>query len=73
MDVLAKGGGANEFKYPSYVQHIMGDVFSLGFGPFRWVCTSCDECDLDTTDEIAAEVIENILKSDGRQLVHSGL
>ncbi len=30
------------FKYPSYVQDIMGDIFSLGFGPFRWVCTSCD-------------------------------
>ena len=28
------------FRYPSYVQDIMGDIFSLGFGPFRWVCTS---------------------------------
>jgi urocanate hydratase len=41
------------FKYPSYVEHIMGDIFSLGFGPFRWVCTSGDSEDLDKTDEIA--------------------
>ena len=43
--------------FPRYVQDIMGDVFSLGFGPFRWVCTSCDPADLAMTDEIAAEVL----------------
>lgn len=53
-------GKANEFKYPSYVQHIMGDIFSLGFGPFRWVCTSCDPEDLTLTDQIAAEVLESL-------------
>ena len=46
----------NKFKYPSYVQDIMGDIFSLGFGPFRWVCTSGDPYDLKRTDEIAKEV-----------------
>jgi len=46
------------FRYPSYVQDIMGDIFSLGFGPFRWVCTSGDPRDLDTTDKLAAEVLQ---------------
>uniref|UniRef100_A0A671W4Y6 Urocanate hydratase n=2 Tax=Sparus aurata TaxID=8175 RepID=A0A671W4Y6_SPAAU len=54
------GGGATEFRYPSYVQHIMGDIFSLGFGPFRWVCTSGDPQDLAVTDDIAATVLEKI-------------
>uniref|UniRef100_A0A8C9YMM3 Urocanate hydratase n=1 Tax=Sander lucioperca TaxID=283035 RepID=A0A8C9YMM3_SANLU len=54
------GGGATEFRYPSYVQHIMGDIFSLGFGPFRWVCTSGDPKDLALTDDIAATVLEGI-------------
>nr|XP_060622194.1 urocanate hydratase isoform X2 [Anolis sagrei ordinatus] len=53
-------GGANkgEFRYPSYVQHIMGDIFSLGFGPFRWVCTSGNPEDLASTDSIASSVLE---------------
>nr|XP_055069705.1 urocanate hydratase [Misgurnus anguillicaudatus] len=59
-EVAKKGGGATEFKYPSYVQHIMGDIFSLGFGPFRWVCTSGDPADLAKTDAIAAAVLEEI-------------
>ncbi|XP_057702389.1 urocanate hydratase isoform X2 [Corythoichthys intestinalis] len=54
------GGGATEFRYPSYVQHIMGDIFSLGFGPFRWVCTSGDPQDLAVTDDIAASVLEDL-------------
>ena len=45
------------FIYPTYVQLTIGNVFSLGFGPFRWVCTSGKEEDLRKTDEIAAEVI----------------
>nr|XP_022300054.1 urocanate hydratase-like [Crassostrea virginica] len=49
------------FRYPSYVQDIMGDIFSLGFGPFRWVCTSGDPGDLDTTDEIATSILEDII------------
>lgn len=51
------------FKYPSYVQHIMGDIFSLGFGPYRWVCTSGDPKDLRETDRIAAEVMKKQLES----------
>lgn len=49
------------FKYPSYVQDIMGPMcFDYGFGPFRWVCTSGNTADLDTTDRIAMEVLEEI-------------
>uniref|UniRef100_A0A3P8UMB5 urocanate hydratase n=1 Tax=Cynoglossus semilaevis TaxID=244447 RepID=A0A3P8UMB5_CYNSE len=59
-DVQKPGGGATEFRFPSYVQHIMGDIFSLGFGPFRWVCTSGDPQDLVVTDNIAATVLEEI-------------
>lgn len=43
-------------KYPSYVEDIMADIFSLGFGPFRWVCTSCDPADLRRTDQAAAAI-----------------
>ncbi|EQC25151.1 urocanate hydratase [Saprolegnia diclina VS20] len=49
------------FKYPSYVQDIMGDIFSLGFGPFRWVCTSGDEADLLKTDAIAGRILNEYL------------
>ncbi|XP_060691281.1 urocanate hydratase [Hemiscyllium ocellatum] len=59
-DVEKAGGGKLEFKFPSYVQHIMGDIFSLGFGPFRWVCTSADPADLMETDAIATAVLEEI-------------
>ncbi|GFY72720.1 urocanate hydratase [Trichonephila inaurata madagascariensis] len=55
-------GGRLVFRYPSYVQHIMGDIFSLGFGPFRWVCTSNSPDDLQRTDHIAASVLEDILE-----------
>jgi len=52
------------FKYPSYVQDIMGPMcFDYGFGPFRWVCTSGKESDLDYTDQLAKEVLENITKN----------
>uniref|UniRef100_A0A8B9T9U3 Urocanate hydratase n=1 Tax=Anas platyrhynchos TaxID=8839 RepID=A0A8B9T9U3_ANAPL len=61
-DVEKKGGNKTEFRYPSYVQHIMGDIFSLGFGPFRWVCTSGDPQDLSTTDSIAMSVLEDSIR-----------
>ena len=49
------------FRYPSYVQDIMGPMcFDYGFGPFRWVCTSGDPSDLDATDHIAMEVLEKL-------------
>ncbi|KAL3082892.1 hypothetical protein niasHS_010694 [Heterodera schachtii] len=50
------------FKFPSYMQHIMGDIFALGFGPFRWVCTSGSHQDLQKTDQIAAKVIQKLLE-----------
>ncbi len=51
------------FKYPSYVEDIMGPMcFDYGFGPFRWVCTSGLKEDLDTTDKIAAAVLKDMLK-----------
>ncbi|WP_166369513.1 urocanate hydratase [Psychromonas sp. SA13A] len=54
-DILNQNGS---FKYASYVQDIMGPMcFDYGFGPFRWVCASSDGKDLDTTDQIAAEVL----------------
>ncbi len=61
--------GANIFKkdgtfiYPSYVEDIMGPIcFDYGFGPFRWVCTSCNPKDLELTDAIAAGVLESLYK-----------
>lgn len=52
------------FKYPSYVQDIMGPMcFDYGFGPFRWVCTSNDPKDLQKTDDLACEVLEKIQKT----------
>lgn len=53
-----------EFKYPSYVQDIMGPMcFDYGFGPFRWVCTSGKPEDLAKTDSIACEVLEKIMET----------
>ena len=61
-DVMAKNN--IDFKYPSYVQDIMGPMcFDFGFGPFRWVCTSAKAEDLQMTDTIACEVLEEIRKS----------
>lgn len=55
-DVMSPDG--LRFKYPSYVQDILGPMcFDYGFGPFRWVCCSGDPVDLDTTDAIAQEVL----------------
>lgn len=60
---ILKGDGVN-FIYPSYVQDIMGPMcFDYGFGPFRWVCTSGKQQDLDFTDNLAAEVLTSILES----------
>ncbi|WP_281991134.1 urocanate hydratase [Aquimarina aggregata] len=50
-----------DFKYPSYVQDILGPMcFDYGFGPFRWVCTSAKAEDLDKTDQIALDVMQSI-------------
>jgi urocanate hydratase len=59
-DVMAENG--IDFKYPSYVQDILGPMcFDYGFGPFRWVCASGDPKDLDKTDVIAAKVLNKIM------------
>ncbi|MEG1621796.1 MAG: urocanate hydratase [Alistipes sp.] len=58
------------FRYPSYVQDIMGPMFfDYGFGPFRWVCTSCKPEDLAVTDRLAAEVLEKIRKDAPAEIV----
>ena len=49
------------FRYPSYVQDIMGDILSLGFGPFRWCCTSWRAAVLRETDAIAAGVLKDLM------------
>ena len=59
-DIMAPDGKA--FRYPSYVQDIMGPkFFDYGFGPFRWVCTSGKPEDLAVTDRLAAEVLDAML------------
>lgn len=58
------GHNGIKFRYPSYVQDIMGDIFSLGFGPFRWVCTSGLKEDLAETDELATKVLKQLLQTD---------
>lgn len=64
-DVLSESNElGREFKYPSYVQDIMGPMcFDYGFGPFRWVCATGKEEDLEKTDEIACRVLEEIMKN----------
>lgn len=60
-DIMASDG-SDRFRYPSYVQDIMGPMFfDYGFGPFRWVCTSGDPEDLALSDRLAAEVLEREL------------
>lgn len=60
-DIMKEDG---TFRYPSYVQDIMGPMcFDYGFGPFRWVCTSGKAEDLDMTDQLAIDVLEEIMKN----------
>lgn len=61
-DVMAPNG--IDFRYPSYVQDIMGPMcFDYGFGPFRWVCTSGNPDDLAKTDAIACQVLEEMMQT----------
>jgi urocanate hydratase len=65
-DILKEDG---EFRYPSYVQDIMGPIyFDYGFGPFRWVCCSNNQSDLVVTDAIAIETLEGIMKESPQQI-----
>ena len=53
---------AQHFRYPSYVQDIMGPMFfDYGFGPFRWACTSCLPADLELTDQLATEALTELM------------
>ena len=66
-DVMASDG--INFKYPSYVQDIMGPMcFDYGFGPFRWVCTSGKQEDLDFTDQLAGDVLTTISKTASKEI-----
>lgn len=66
-DILRKDG---KFCYPSYVQDIMGPMFfDYGFGPFRWVCSSCDPKDLEVTDRLATEVLEEMRKTATKDII----
>lgn len=66
-DVMAENG--IDFKYPSYVQDILGPMcFDYGFGPFRWVCTSGKPEDLDKTDEIAMQVLQEIMENSPEEI-----
>jgi len=61
-DIMAENG--IDFKYPSYIQDILGPMcFDFGFGPFRWVCASGKKEDLQRTDEIACQVLEEMMKN----------
>jgi len=66
-DIFTENG--KDFKYPSYVQDIMGPMcFDYGFGPFRWVCASGKEEDLDKTDKIATQVLEELKKNSPKEI-----
>ena len=65
-DILDSNGN---FKYPSYVEDIMGPLcFDYGFGPFRWVCCSNDQADLEITDRIAAETLGKIMVNSPQEI-----
>ena len=58
-----------DFKYPSYVQDILGPMcFDYGFGPFRWVCASGNAEDLDKTDAIAASVLQELMENSPKEI-----
>lgn len=66
---IMKEGSTEDFKYPSYVQDIMGPMcFDYGFGPFRWVCTSSTQEDLDLTDQLATEVLERLMQESPKEI-----
>ena len=66
-DVMAPNG--IDFKYPSYVQDILGPMcFDYGFGPFRWVCTSGLDEDLEETDQIALQIMNEIKTSAPKEI-----
>ena len=66
-DVMAENN--IDFKYPSYVQDILGPMcFDYGFGPFRWVCASGKSADLDKTDKIVGDVLQEIMENSPKEI-----
>ena len=66
-DIMAEDG--INFKYPSYVQDILGPMcFDYGFGPFRWVCTSGKPEDLRLTDQLALEVMQELQQAASEEI-----
>ncbi len=66
-DIMAPNG--IDFKYKSYVEDIMGPMcFDYGFGPFRWVCTSAKPEDLDATDQMAGDVLQEIMENSPEEI-----
>jgi len=70
IETLSSLGEETErWAYPSYVQDIMGPMcFDYGFGPFRWVCTSANPSDLEKTDKIACDVLEELMKNSPNEI-----
>ncbi len=65
-DIIKENG---DFKYPSYVQDIMGPMcFDYGFGPFRWVCCSNNYKDLEKSDKIATKILKKIMKNSPEEI-----
>jgi len=65
-DVMRNG----KFKYPSYVEDIMGPMFfDYGFGPFRWVCSSGKAEDLEKSDRIAEKILKEIEKTSPKEII----
>jgi len=70
-DAAVDGTKYGSFRYPSYVQDILGPMcFDYGFGPFRWVCTSGDPADLQKTDKIATGILEELLLDAPAEISH---
>lgn len=66
-DIMAENG--IDFRYPSYVQDILGPMcFDYGFGPFRWVCSSGKSEDLSKTDQIALDVMREIMAESPKEI-----
>jgi len=67
IEVSKNGIDAKDgFIYPSYFEHIMGPIFDYGYGPFRWVCLSCNPADLDKTDKAAMSCIDPERRAEDR-------
>jgi len=63
-DIAISNDPKNGFIFPSYVEDLVGPIcFDYGYGPFRWVCLSRKDEDLDKTDIAARDIIKEIWES----------